>query len=73
MEILGNNLGKVRCLDPKNCNLTAVKCNSIWEIMNNFGIEAARNAIIQEAKYVFSVYSISVDERHLALIADYMT
>ena len=47
--------------------------NSIWDILNQYGVEAARQAIIEQASHVFTVYSIQVDERHLALIADYMT
>ena len=38
-----------------------------------YGVEAARNAIMKEIAQVFSVYGISVDPRHLGLIADYMT
>jgi len=36
------------------------------------GIEAGRATIINEIKSVFGVYGISVDRRHLSLIADYM-
>ena len=51
------------------------KCysNDIWKILDTYGVEAARTAIITEIIRVFDVYSISVDPRHLALIADYMT
>lgn len=35
-------------------------------------MEAARTAIVSEIGNVFRVYGISVDYRHLALIADYM-
>ena len=38
-----------------------------------FGIEAAREAIIDEIIAVFDVYGIEIDIRHLMLIADYMT
>ena len=40
---------------------------------SHFGVEAARAAIVKEVKTVFGVYGISVDPRHLGLIADYMT
>lgn len=47
--------------------------NNIGEILERFGIEAARTAIIKEIATVFYSYSIAVDTRHLNLIADYLT
>lgn len=41
--------------------------------MTTYGIEAGRANIIKEIKSIFAVYGISVDLRHLTLIADYMT
>ena len=35
--------------------------------------QAARASIVSEIRSVFGVYGISVDPRHLGLIADYMT
>ena len=54
-------------------NVNHVYSNDIWKILETYGVEAARTAIITEIIRVFDVYSISVDPRHLALIADYMT
>ncbi|EME42306.1 hypothetical protein DOTSEDRAFT_175298 [Dothistroma septosporum NZE10] len=47
--------------------------NSIHEILIHYGVEAARNAIVKEVSSVFGGHGISVDTRHLTLIADYMT
>lgn len=47
--------------------------NDIHVILNTFGIEAARETIIREVTNVFKSYGISVNIRHLTLIADYMT
>ncbi|GLV36874.1 Son of sevenless [Carabus blaptoides fortunei] len=47
--------------------------NDIHKIANTYGIEAARRVIVKEVKDVFNVYGITVDPRHLLLIADYMT
>ncbi|OHT03727.1 DNA-directed RNA polymerase I subunit rpa1 [Tritrichomonas foetus] len=47
--------------------------NNVADILDRFGIEAARAAIIKEVAAVFYSYSISVDSRHLNLIADYVT
>ena len=52
---------------------TATTCNSIHAILSTFGVEAARASIVQEISAVFAVYGISIDPRHLSLIADYMT
>ena len=47
--------------------------NDIWQMRCIYGVEAARATIIQEIDSVFKGHSISVDLRHLSLIADYMT
>lgn len=47
--------------------------NSVHEILNHYGVEAARAAIVSELQSVFAGHGISVDARHLTLIADYMT
>ena len=54
-------------------DVNKIYSNDIWQILETYGVEAARTAIITEIQRVFDVYSISVDPRHLALIADYMT
>lgn len=48
-------------------------CNSIHAILNTYGVDAARDAIIQEISTVFGSYGIAVNMRHLTLIADFMT
>ncbi|KMV66345.1 DNA-directed RNA polymerase subunit beta' [Encephalitozoon cuniculi EcunIII-L] len=47
--------------------------NDIYDVYLTLGVEAARHAIINEVVKVFDVYGISIDIRHLLLIADYMT
>ncbi|KAI8923925.1 hypothetical protein BC831DRAFT_513816 [Entophlyctis helioformis] len=47
--------------------------NDIAAILQTYGVEAARAAIMQEIAGVFGVYGIQVDPRHLSIIADYMT
>ncbi|EIJ94277.1 hypothetical protein NEPAR06_1801 [Nematocida parisii] len=54
-------------------DVTTVRSNSIWEMFSTLGIEAARSSIIREIAAVFEVYGITIDYRHLSLIADYMT
>ncbi|KAL8950263.1 MAG: hypothetical protein Q9222_003688 [Ikaeria aurantiellina] len=47
--------------------------NDIGAMLGFYGVEAARNTIIREMDGVFKIHSISVDFRHLNLIADFMT
>ncbi|OAV98230.1 hypothetical protein PTTG_00291 [Puccinia triticina 1-1 BBBD Race 1] len=47
--------------------------NDINAMLKTYGVEAARSSIIKEISGVFNVYGISVDYRHLTVIADYMT
>ncbi|EMC95705.1 hypothetical protein BAUCODRAFT_34468 [Baudoinia panamericana UAMH 10762] len=47
--------------------------NSVYDILRHYGVEAARNAIVLELQSVFGGHGISVNARHLTLIADYMT
>jgi hypothetical protein len=51
-------------LTYKICKVFLFKCNT--------GVEAARQSIVNEIGAVFNVYGISIDTRHLSLIADYM-
>lgn len=57
----------------RNIDVNAITTNDIGAILNTYGVEAARQTIIQEIASVFSVYGISVDRRHLTVVADYMT
>lgn len=50
-----------------------ISSNDIGMILETYGVEAARAAIVEQITAVFGVYGISVDPRHLGLIADYMT
>lgn len=67
----GNNLLSV--LKMPEVDSSRVLSNDIHEIANIFGIEAARNAIILEAKKVLDEQGLDVDIRHIMLVADLMT
>ncbi|KNC24906.1 DNA-directed RNA polymerase I subunit RPA1 [Lucilia cuprina] len=54
-------------------DLNRLYSNDIHAIARTYGIEAAAQVIVQEVTNVFKVYGITVDRRHLSLIADYMT
>lgn len=57
----------------KILDLNKLYTNDIHAVAKNYGIEAATKVIVKEIQNVFKVYGITVDLRHLLLIADYMT
>lgn len=42
------------------------------QMFETYGVEAGTGSIIRELNAVFNVYGISVNHRHLSLVADYM-
>jgi len=67
----GSNLAQVLMLDGVDISDTST--NAIMEIYEVLGIEAARNSIITEAHKTLSEQGLTVDLRHLMLVADVMT
>jgi DNA-directed RNA polymerase I subunit RPA1 len=47
--------------------------NDIYQVLRTYGVEAARASISKQINSVFGVYGITVNPRHLSLLADYMT
>ena len=72
LQLEGFNYEEVRKYNDI-ININKISTNDIGGILNIFGIEACRSAIVKEIVNVFDVYSINVDKRHLNLIADYIT
>ncbi|KAK8086140.1 DNA-directed RNA polymerase I subunit [Apiospora phragmitis] len=58
---------------PHMINPNKTQTNDIAAVLRVYGVEAARSGIIQELSAVFGGHGISVDNRHLNLIGDYMT
>ncbi|KAI0014813.1 beta and beta-prime subunits of DNA dependent RNA-polymerase [Xylariomycetidae sp. FL0641] len=54
-------------------NPNRIQTNDIAAVLRTYGVEAARRNIILELSRVFGGHGISVDNRHLNLIGDYMT
>jgi DNA-directed RNA polymerase subunit A" len=67
----GSNLKEVLKIEGVDQNRTMT--NSIQEVADVLGIEAARNSIIREASSTLSEQGLSVDIRHIMLVADLMT
>nr|AOE43238.1 RNA polymerase I [Cavenderia deminutiva] len=53
--------------------LNKMYTNDIAATLNRYGVEACKSAIVSEISNVFGAYGITVDKRHLNLLADYMT
>ncbi len=66
----GSNLGKVLELEFVDGSRTTT--NDIHEISEVLGIEAARQAIINEVYNVIETQGLSVDIRHIMLVSDTM-
>jgi DNA-directed RNA polymerase subunit A" len=67
----GSNLGAVLKMEGVDKERTTT--NDIHEIDKVLGIEAARNAIIGEAQSTMEEQGLTVDVRHIMLVADMMT
>ncbi len=67
----GSNLADVLEIDDVDGSRT--RTNNIIEIAEVLGIEAARNAIIEEALNTLQQQGLNVDVRHIMLVADTMT
>ena len=67
----GSNLKEI--LDMDGIDHVRTTTNNIHEIGEVLGIEAARRSIINEAQNTLSEQGLSVDVRHIMLVADIMT
>jgi DNA-directed RNA polymerase subunit A" len=67
----GSSIKKV--MQFEGVDPSRIKTNNISEIGEVLGIEAARNAIINEATDTLREQGLSVDVRHIMLVADIMT
>jgi len=68
---LGTSLSKV--LEMKEVNPQKILSNDLHEVADVFGIEAARQLIIDEIQEVLNTQGLDIDKRHLKLVSDAMT
>jgi DNA-directed RNA polymerase subunit A' len=68
---LGTNLRKIAEL--KEVDPSKTISNNFHEMADVFGIEVARNLIINEIEGVLNTQGLDIDRRHLELISDAMT
>lgn len=67
----GSNLKKV--IEIEQVDPTKTVSNDIFETAKVLGIEAARNAIINEISKVLHDQGLEIDERHIMFVGDLMT
>lgn len=71
INTLGSNLKKVFKIEGIDCNRTTT--NNIFEVFETLGVEAAREAIVSQARYTMDEQGLVVDTRYILLLADLMT
>jgi DNA-directed RNA polymerase I subunit RPA1 len=67
----GCNLGAVWELE--GVKYADIATNDVGQVLDTFGVEAARACIVRQLRAVFDPYGIEIDLRHLGLVADHMT
>lgn len=67
----GSNLKEV--IAVKGVDPNRVTSNDLYDVADTFGIEAARQTIINEINNVIESQGLDINERHLKLVADAMT
>lgn len=67
----GDNLREV--LATPGVNGRATLSNNTYEMYHTLGIEAARQTIIKEIQFTMESHGMSIDKRHVMLLADLMT
>lgn len=71
IQTAGTNLKKI--VHTEGVDIERTTTNDIHQVYEVMGIEAARNAILQETRDTLSEQGLEVDMRHLILLADVMT
>lgn len=69
----GSNLLAVFKLGEGLVDFSKLETNDMKGILDTYGVEALRMALVKEFFKIFDNYGIPVNMRHLSLIADYMT
>jgi DNA-directed RNA polymerase subunit A' len=70
IQTTGSNLSKV--LEVAGIDKNNVRTNNVSEIGETLGIEAARNALINELSSTLEDQGLEVDQRYLMLVSDLM-
>jgi hypothetical protein len=71
LKIMVEGYGLKNCMNTEGVYGYSTKTNSVMEILEVLGIEAARSVIMSEIKEVMK--SMDIDHRHISTLADTMT
>ncbi|WFD31819.1 DNA-directed RNA polymerase [Malassezia sp. CBS 17886] len=72
-KLLVEGYGLKEVMTTEGVNGTHTQTNHIMEMQQVLGIEAARNSIYREIDYTMASHGMSIDPRHVMLLADVMT
>ncbi|KAJ3195946.1 hypothetical protein HK101_010539 [Irineochytrium annulatum] len=72
-KVMVEGEGLLSVMGTEGINALNTKSNSILENYKVLGIEAARNTIIDEIIYTMESHGMTIDRRHVMLLADLMT
>lgn len=72
-ELLAEGYGLRQVMTSEGILGTQTKSNHIMEVENVLGIEAARQTIIEQIQYTMGQHGMTIDHRHVMLLADIMT
>jgi DNA-directed RNA polymerase subunit A' len=70
IQTTGSNIAKV--LEVQGIDKKNVRTNNVFEIAGTLGIEAARNALIDELNHTLGDQGLEVDNRYIMLVSDLM-
>lgn len=70
IQTTGSNIAKL--LEVKGIDKRNVRTNNVFEIAGTLGIEAARNALINELNSTLEDQGLEVDNRYIMLVSDLM-
>ena len=70
IQTTGSNIAKV--LEVKGIDKKNVRTNNVFEIAGTLGIEASRNALINELNHTLGDQGLEVDNRYIMLVSDLM-
>lgn len=72
-NLLVEGMGLQAVMGMEGINGHETTSNHILELQSTLGIEAARRSIIKEIQYTMESHGMSIDIRHMMLLADVMT
>ncbi|OWM68854.1 hypothetical protein CDL15_Pgr025041 [Punica granatum] len=72
-SLVVEGMGLKEVMGTEGVNGRKTRSNHVMEIQQILGIEAARKSIIEEIQFIMSNHGMSIDIRHMMLLADLMT